>query len=158
MKKFNASPTITMMKIAAVACFTILCLLDEARAFSTSPQNSSATRRHGKGGNPGRGTTALFDGDGTGGWGIGGQREMTPEEFARKGERSYFDGYKMSQQSDFISQIREEKDQFKKNELDELLGVAKIAGINVKNPSDRLNKFEENIFDEEDDDDLDLSV
>jgi len=147
-----------MMKIATVVCVTFFCLSEEARAFSTSPQSSSTTRPS-RGSSPSRSPTALFDGDGTGGWGIGGQREMTPEEFARKGERSYFDGYKMSQQSDFISQIREEKDQFKKNELDELLGVAKIAGINVKNPSDRLNKFEENIFEEDDDDDdLDLSV
>ena len=149
------------MKVITFACVTLFCLSEEAMAFSTSTQCSSRTTTgHGSSGcKPSRRSrTALFDGDGTGGWGIGGQREMTPEEFARKGERSYFDGYKMSQQSDFISQIREEKDQFKKNELDELLGVAKIAGINVKNPSDRLNKFEENIFEEEDDDDLDLSV
>eukprot|EP00529_Nitzschia_sp_RCC80_P037524 CAMPEP_0113473546 /NCGR_PEP_ID=MMETSP0014_2-20120614/18102_1 /TAXON_ID=2857 /ORGANISM="Nitzschia sp." /LENGTH=148 /DNA_ID=CAMNT_0000366321 /DNA_START=89 /DNA_END=535 /DNA_ORIENTATION=+ /assembly_acc=CAM_ASM_000159 len=147
-----------MMKITTVVFVTLFCLSGEARAFSTSPQRSSTTRHSSSGSSPNRSPTALFDGDGTGGWGIGGQREMTPEEFARKGERSYFDGYKMSQQSDFISQIREEKDQFKKNELDELLGVAKIAGINVKNPSDRLNKFEDKIFEEDEDDDLDLSV
>ena len=35
--------------------------------------------------------------------------------------------------------------------------VAQIAGISVKNPSDRLNKFEPEISDD-DDDDLDLSV
>jgi hypothetical protein len=103
-------------------------------------------------------TTALFDGDGTGGWGIGGQREITPEEFVRGGgDRSYFDGYKMSEQGDFISQISAEKDALKRSELEELLGVARIAGLNVKNPKDRLNKFEDNILGDEDDD-LDLAV
>jgi hypothetical protein len=99
----------------------------------------------------------LFDGDGTGGWGIGGSRQMTPEEFV-KGDRRYFDGYKMSQQSDFISKIKEEKDALKRSELDELLGVAKIAGINVKNPKDRLNKFEDSALLDDDEDDIDLSV
>jgi hypothetical protein len=41
--------------------------------------------------------------------------------------------------------------------LEELLGVARIAGINFKDPSKRLNKFEKDLLDN-DDDDLDLSV
>jgi len=77
------------------------------------------------------------------------------EEFVR-GDRRYFDGYKMSEQGDFRRQIQQDKDALKKSELDELLGVAKIAGIKVKNPKERLNKFEKDAF--VDDDDLDLSV
>jgi hypothetical protein len=89
------------------------------------------------------------------GWGIGGQRELTPEEFAR-GDRSYFEGYQTKQQGDFINQIWQEKEDLKRSELEELLGVAKIAGINFKDPSKRLNKFEADVM--KDDDDLDLSV
>jgi hypothetical protein len=99
--------------------------------------------------------TELYDGNGTGGWGIGGSREMVEEEFAR-GDRRYFDGYKMSEQGDFRRQIQQDKEALRKSELDELLGVAKIAGIKVKNPKERLNKFERDVF--ADDDDLDLSV
>lgn len=97
----------------------------------------------------------LYDGNGTGGWGIGGSREMVEEEFAR-GDRRYFDGYKMSEQGDFRRQIQQDKEALKKSELDELLGVAKIAGLRVKDPKERLNKFEQDVF--ADDDDLDLSV
>jgi hypothetical protein len=79
---------------------------------------------------------------------------LTPEEFAR-GDRSYFEGYQAKQQGDFINQIKQEQEQLKKNELEELLGVARIAGISVKDPSKRLNKFEKDILD---DDDLDVSV
>ena len=102
-----------------------------------------------------RTATQLYDGNGTGGWGIGGSREMVPEEFVR-GDRRYFDGYKMSDQGDFRRQIEQDKDDQKKSELAELLGVAKIAGIKVKDPKDRLNKFEPDLMDE--DDNLDLSV
>jgi hypothetical protein len=91
------------------------------------------------------------------GWGIGSQRELTPAEFIKKGDRSYFEGYETKQQSDFFNQIRQEKENLKKSELEELLGVAKIAGITIKDPSQRLNKFETDVM-EEDDDDLDLSV
>lgn len=100
--------------------------------------------------------TVLFDGDGTGGWGIGGSRELTPEEFAR-GDRRYFDGYKMTEQGDFMQQIKLDKEQQRKSEMDELLGVARIAGLKVKDPSQRLNKFEDGILND-DEDELDLSV
>lgn len=92
------------------------------------------------------------------GWGIGGQRELTPEEFAKQGDRSYFEGYQTKQQGDFMSQIRQEKEDLKKSELEELLGVARIAGIEVKDPSKRLNKFDSGDIQDEDDDNLDLSV
>jgi hypothetical protein len=40
-----------------------------------------------------------------------------------------------------------------------VMGVAKIAGLRVKDPTERLNRFEADIFeDDEDDEDLDLSV
>ena len=80
---------------------------------------------------------------------------MVPEEFAR-GDRRYFDGYQMREQGDFRRQIQQDKESLKKSELDELLGVAKIAGIKVKNPKERLYKFDQGVFD--DDDSLDLSV
>ena len=81
---------------------------------------------------------------------------MTPEEFART-DRAYFDGYKMSEQGDFRRQIADDKEALKKQELEELLGVAAIAGIEVKNPDDRLNKFEDGAFGD-DDEELDLSI
>ena len=81
---------------------------------------------------------------------------MTPEEFAR-GDRSYFDGYQMREQGDFRRQIADDQASLRANEMEELLGVAKIAGISVKDPSERLNKFEPGFFEEEDDD-LDLTV
>jgi len=41
--------------------------------------------------------------------------------------------------------------------MDELMGVAKMAGIKVKDPKERLNKFDQDLLVDEDDD-LDLSV
>lgn len=84
----------------------------------------------------------------------GSSRELTPEEFARS-DRAYFDGYKMTEQGDFRLQIESDKEALKKQQLEELLGVAAIAGIKVKDPSERLNEFEDGVLD---DDDLDLSI
>ena len=100
--------------------------------------------------------TVLFQGDGTGGWGIGSSREISPEEYAR-GDRAGFDGYKIQDRGDFMRTLRETQDLQRQDEMDELLGVAAMAGINVKDPSTRLNKFDNDLF-EEDDDDLDVSV
>jgi hypothetical protein len=80
---------------------------------------------------------------------------MVEEEFVR-GDRRYFDGYKMNGQGDFRRQIEDDKDAMRKSELEELLGVAQIAGINVKDPNERLDKFDAGILD--DDEELDLSV
>lgn len=91
----------------------------------------------------------------TGGWGIGNSREITPEEFA-KGDRRAFEGYRLTDSGDFMRQLKSDKDRMKIDEMDELLGVAKMAGINVKNPEERLNKFDADLL--EDEDDLDLSV
>lgn len=123
-----------------------LLALTGASAFSTSLKQETSSRP----------STALFDGDGTGGWGIGSSRKMTPEEFAR-GDRRAFDGYQMRERGDFMRQLQDDQKDLRKSEMDELLGVASIAGIQVKNPKDRLDKFDADVFDDEDDD-LDLSV
>mmetsp|Transcript_3606 Transcript_3606/g.8604 ORF Transcript_3606/g.8604 Transcript_3606/m.8604 type:complete len:139 (+) Transcript_3606:155-571(+) len=133
----------SMVWCTLVASLFILNL-DASHAFTNS--RSQNTRPS---------TTAIFDGNGTGGWGIGGQREITPEEYAR-GDRRYFDGYKMNEQGDFMMQIEEEKEALENDAMSELLGVAAFAGLNVKDPSSRLNKFDAGLMD--DDDDLDLSV
>jgi hypothetical protein len=101
----------------------------------------------------GRIQTQLYDGDGTGGWGIGTSRKITPEEFARS-DRAHFDGYQMSEKGDFLRLIEDDKAAMRKSELEELMGVASAAGIRVKDPSERLAYFEDDV----DDDDLDLSV
>ncbi|KAL7581587.1 hypothetical protein ACA910_022145 [Epithemia clementina (nom. ined.)] len=98
----------------------------------------------------------LLYGEGTGGWGIGNSREMLPEEFRNRGERRAFEGYQLSSRGDFMRQVEQDASSIIDDELDELMGVAKIAGINVKDPNTRLNKFGKDLLD--DDDDLDLSV
>lgn len=45
----------------------------------------------------------------------------------------------------------------RQSEVDELMAVARMAGINVKDPKERLNKFGEDVFEDENDD-LDVSV
>lgn len=99
----------------------------------------------------------LVRGDGTGGWGIGNSREISPEEYA-KGDRRAFEGYQLSDRSDFMKQVEKDTRSMKEDELAELLGVANIAGINVKDPSTRLNKFGKEILKDDENDDLDLSI
>ena len=57
-----------------------------------------------------------------------------------------------------MRQVSAAKDNLKKDELSELLGVARLAGISVKNPNERLNKFEADVLGDEEYEDLDLSV
>jgi hypothetical protein len=90
----------------------------------------------------------------TGGWGIGQSRDMLPEEFAKRGDRKAFEGYKLTDRGEFMRQVRDAKDNMRNEEIDELLGVAKMAGIQMK--GQRLNKFEPDLV--SDDEDLDLSV
>jgi hypothetical protein len=73
-----------------------------------------------------------------------------------KGERRAFDGYELRERGEFLRGIQDERKKMAKDELDELLGVARMAGIDVKDPSERLNKFAGD--DDFGDDDLDLSV
>lgn len=96
--------------------------------------------------------------EGTGGWGISNSRDMVPEEFAqRSGERKAFEAYQLSDRGEFMREVSAAKEKIKSDELQELLGVARMAGINVKNPAERLNKFEPDVFDD-DEEELDLSV
>jgi hypothetical protein len=104
--------------------------------------------------------SVLMFADGTGGWGIGNSRAMVPEEFAnrRGGERGIFEGYELQDRNEFMKKIQNEVDvdRKKQRDLEELLGVAEMAGISVKDPSERLNKFDSSIL--ASDDDIDLSV
>lgn len=77
--------------------------------------------------------------------------ELTDGEKA-KGERRAFEGYELRDKGDFLQSIKEERAQMQRSEMEELLGVAKMAGIDIK-PS---NKFDTDLLDE--DEDLDLSV
>ena len=81
---------------------------------------------------------------------------MVPEEFAKGGDRRAFEGYELKDRGAFMRKVQQDAQDLRNSELDELMGVAKIAGIKVKDPSERLNKFDADLFD--DDEDLDLSV
>jgi hypothetical protein len=109
--------------------------------------------------NKNSGSTVLYT---TGGWGIGPQRELTPEEFATGGQlqnKKYFEGYQIRNRGEFMRQVAMDKEEMIRGELDELLGVAASAGLKVKNPKERLNKFDPSIIiDDEDDETLDVSV
>lgn len=97
-------------------------------------------------------STQLYN---TGGWGIGPQRELTPGEFAKRSDRRAFEGYTLRDRGEFMRQVAQDKQDLQMGELNELLGVARIAGIKVKDPAERMNKFE---VENNDDDELDLSV
>uniref|UniRef100_A0A7S3LA50 Uncharacterized protein n=1 Tax=Amphora coffeiformis TaxID=265554 RepID=A0A7S3LA50_9STRA len=102
--------------------------------------------------------TMKLNAEGTGGWGLGNSREMVPEEFAKRaGERKAFEGYSLTDRGQFMRKVRQDAQDMRSSELDELMGVAKIAGIKVKDPSERLNKFENDLLND-DEEDLDLSV
>ena len=101
-------------------------------------------------------STVVLHGEGTGGWGLGNSREMVPEEFAKGSDRRAFEGYELTDRGQFMRKVRQDAADMRSSELDELLGVAKIAGIKVKDPSDRLNKFDSDLL--QDEEDLDLSV
>jgi hypothetical protein len=103
-----------------------------------------------------RTNVVVLHAEGTGGWGLGNSREMIPEEFAKKVDRRAFDGYKMTERGEFMRQVNADFENMQKEEMDELLGVAAMAGIRVKDPKERLDEFEPELFD--DDEDLDLRV
>ena len=98
----------------------------------------------------------------TGGWGIGPQRELTPEEFATGGQlqnKKYFEGYQIRNRGEFMRQVAQDKQEMIRGELDELLGVAAAAGLKVKNPQERLNKFDPSLLNDNDEEEgLDVSV
>mmetsp|Transcript_22007 Transcript_22007/g.30636 ORF Transcript_22007/g.30636 Transcript_22007/m.30636 type:complete len:159 (-) Transcript_22007:184-660(-) len=124
--------------------FLLACLVCNGHAFSTTGTTTPAFTS--------TGTTATQLFSAVGGWGIGQSRELTDAEKA-KGDRRAFDGYKMQDRGDFMRKVKADRKQMFDDEKDELLAVAKMAGIDVK----ASNKFDDDLF-EDDDDDLDLSV
>lgn len=88
-----------------------------------------------------------------GGWGIGQSRELTEGEMVR-GDRRAYDGYELKDRGDFMRQVKEDRQKMFDDEKDELLMVARMAGIDVK-PS---NKFDDDTMGDNDIDDIDLSV
>lgn len=94
------------------------------------------------------GTTQLNN---TGGWGIGPQRDLTDAEFLR-GDRRAFSGYEL--QPDFGRRVEAESKALRDAEMEELMGVAAAAGINI-NKEPKLNKFSKEDLLE---DDLDVSI
>jgi hypothetical protein len=122
---------------------TLALAASTSNAFVVCPTTSS-------------GTTSLMA-DGTGGWGPN-ARKITKEEYVR-GERNAFEGYNLRERGEFMRQVKQDGEDLKNSEMAELLGVASIAGINVKDPGSRLNKFDLDIDGfAPDDDDLDVSV
>jgi hypothetical protein len=136
-----------MMRSTVLALLTLSLAVDAAlqssRTFDSKTTLQPATVLHA---------------EGPGGWGLGNSRDMIPEEFAkRSGERKVFEAYKLSDRGEFMRQVSAAKDAIKDDELKELLGVAAMAGIKVKNPNERLNKFEDDeVYGE--DEYLDLSI
>jgi hypothetical protein len=136
---------VDMSKLGQILLLSVLLLSPSISAFAFGPSPSC----------PGKARTTQLHADGTGGWGIGNSRNMVPEEFA-KGDRRAFEGYNLRDRGEFMRKVKEDSQEMKNQEFDELLGVAKMAGINVKNPSERLDKFGADFL--EDEDDLDVSV
>jgi hypothetical protein len=139
--------------VSPVAAFAVGAQMSSPTAIQTEHRDQSRRIR------PFPRPVVMFA-DGTGGWGIGNSRAMVPEEFANKrgGERGIFEGYELQDRNEFMKKIQNEVDvdRKKQRDLEELLGVAKMAGISVKDPSERLNKFDSSIL--ASDDDIDLSV
>jgi hypothetical protein len=100
-------------------------------------------------------TTRLYN---TGGWGIGPQRELTEAEFLKRGgDRGVFSGYEL--QSDFGRNIEAAASELRSQEMEELLGVAAMAGIDFDR--DRRGLLDRFADDDEDlrlSEDIDVSV
>jgi hypothetical protein len=133
-----------MTRLFLVTMALVACTSD---AFVVCPTTSTTTST----------STSLWA-DGTGGWGPN-ARKITKEEYVR-GERNAFEGYNLRERGEFMRQVKQDGEDLKNSEMAELLGVASIAGINVKDPGSRLNKFDLDIDGgfAPDDDDLDVSV
>jgi len=95
-----------------------------------------------------------------GGWGIGPSKEIQDEEFANRGNTRGYDKYELQNQGQFMRRVREERSGLKKKKANELLEIAKMAGImdkkKLEERGDRLDKFETE--DMSDDEDLDVRV
>lgn len=138
--------------LAACALVAAAGLLQRAVAFSPGRVQPHELRR----------STSSSPLCATGGWGIGPQRELKPEEFAKSGDRRAFEGYNLRERGEFMREVARDKNtMLNKGAMDELLGVAASAGIRVKNPAERLGKFNNDgssTIDLEENDPLDLSV
>ena len=139
----------------AIALLSVIAATTAAFSSQAAPSRQDGKQKMQQKRKPTFRTSVVLNGD-TGGWGIGNSREMVPEEFAR-GNRRAFEGYKLTDRGEFMRKVKADKDDFKNQEMDELMGVAKMAGIKVKDPKERLNKFDQDLLVDEDDD-LDLSV
>ena len=126
--------------------FFLLASLSTSAAFTVAPAIKTTSTT----------TTTLYNGA-SGGWGVGNSRDLTPEEFVR-GDRKAFEGYDLVERGDFMRQVQADKESMLKSEMNELLGVAKIAGIDVKDTSERLNKISNEDLFMDDEEDLDLRV
>jgi hypothetical protein len=162
-----------MTRIALLFLATLALTISTSDAFAvrrttssttaTSISSSSSTIISSKSTRGSTSTTRLAA-DGTGGWGPN-ARKIVKEEYAT-GDRNAFEGYTLQERGVFMRQVKQDGEDLKNSEMAELLGVANIAGINVKDPKSRLNKFDLDIdgnnggglFGAEDDDDLDVSV
>jgi uncharacterized protein YajQ (UPF0234 family) len=144
-----------MMRSTVLALLTLSFAVDAALQSSRTFDSKTTHRNFQK---PTLQPATVLHAEGTGGWGLGNSRDMIPEEFAkRSGERKVFEAYKLSDRGEFMRQVSAAKDAIKDDELKELLGVAAMAGIKVKNPNERLNKFEDDeVYGE--DEYLDLSI
>lgn len=95
-----------------------------------------------------------------GGWGIGPSKEIQDEEFANRGSARGYEQYELENQGTFMRRVREERSGIQKKKANEMLEIAKMAGILDKKKmderGDRLDRFDAD--DMADDDDLDVSV
>ena len=104
----------------------------------------------------------------SGGWGIpgAGGTSFRDEEFAdnrgrasRQGRRGY-DAYELENRGAFMKRVQEEQKGMRQKKKDELLSIAKMAGIKTKKKEGLYGKFDADDFEDEDllEDDLDLRV
>ena len=95
-----------------------------------------------------------------GGWGIGPSKDIQEEEFANSGGNIRgFDAYEMENQGQFMRRVQQDRKGLKQKRGDELLEIARMAGIMDKKKEekkDRLDKFDADDFSDEDD--LDVRV
>ena len=102
-----------------------------------------------------------------GGWGIpgAGGTSFNDAEFAdnrgrtsRTGRRGY-DAYELENRGQFMKRVREEQQGIKQRKKDELMNIARMAGIKTKKKEGLYGKFDASDFEDlDDDDDIDLRV
>ena len=103
----------------------------------------------------------------SGGWGIpgAGGTSFRDEEFAdnrgrsNTGRRGY-DAYELENRGAFMKRVRDEQKGLKQKKKDELMSIAKMAGIKTKKKEGLYGKFDADDFEDfpDDGDDIDLRV